>query len=303
MKNIIEHILSLWEIKHNQLLQIAPSVWEINNSYILKIFDKKTRLAKNIKIIEILSEFGIPVANIVYTKTGETYVEYNNNYFLMTKKLQGNNLSYINDKTIAQKIGCAIAKLHIAFIKCEKEFDFPDNCLLREMKGWILETLTNNEWKIISKDEYLKTVELLENTYNFLPKQLIHRDIHLGNFLFLEDNLSGFLDFDLSQKSIRIFDVCYFLSSLLSAKTEEPFSENEWLENVKHVIAGYESINSLSAKEKDAIPCVMECTEILLAAYYIKKEDTKRANIAYNEFQFIKNCETDIKNAINQNVP
>ena len=126
------------------------------------------------------------------------------------------------------------------------------------MKGWICKNLADNGWKILRREEYLKATELLENVYDYLPKQLIHRDVHYGNFLFYEDNLSGYIDFDLSQRNIRIFDICYFLTGLLAEETEEAFTKNEWLEQVESVISGYESITNLSTEEKSAIPCVMK---------------------------------------------
>ena len=200
MKEIIEQILPIWGMESKQLLQIYPSAWEVNHDYVIKVYDDKKELERNIKISEILSECAIPVAKAVLTKTGEKYVEHKNIYFLMSKKLQGNNISDIKDCTIAWKMGCAIAQLHKAFVQCEREIEFWDNSLLKEMKGWIRENLANNEWEILNKEEYTKTVELLESVYEYLPKQLIHRDVHYGNFLFFEGNFSGYIDFDLSQK-------------------------------------------------------------------------------------------------------
>ena len=298
MKEIIEQILPLWGIKSKQLLQIYSSAWEVNHSYVIKVYDDKKQLESNIKISEILLDCAIPVAKTVLTKTGEKYVAYKNNYFLISEKLRGSNISDMKDKTVAEKMGCAIARLHTAFIKCEREVEFWDNSLLDEMKGWIQENLTNNEWKILNEEDYLKTVESLESVYDHLPKQLIHRDVHFGNFLFFEGNLSGYIDFDLSQRNIRIFDICYFLTGLLAEETDDAFTEIEWIEYVKSVIAGYESIIHLSEKEKNAIPCVMECIEILFIAYFISMNDTKHADDAYNVFCVIQNCENDIKNAI-----
>ena len=100
----------------------------------------------------------------------------------------------------------------------------------------------------------------------------------------------------MSQRNIRIFDICYFLAGLLAEETDDAFTKIEWIENAKSVIAGYESIINLS--EKYAIPCVMECIEILFVAYFINMNDTKHANDAYNVFRFIQNCESEIKNAI-----
>lgn len=298
MKEIIEQILSLWGIENRQLSQIYPSAWEINHSYVIKIYDNEEQLKRNIKILAILSSCNIPVAEIVLTKTGEKYVKCENAYFFMSKKLPGNNITDIKDKIMAHKMGSAIAQLHKAFLTCEKEIEFWDNSLLTEMNGWVKDVLINNDWQTVTKEEYSTTVALLDNVYNSLPKQLIHRDVHFGNFLFYEGNLSGYIDFDLSQRNIRIFDICYFLTGLLAEETGDSFTKNEWFENMNAVIAGYESITNLSTKEKNAIPCVMECIEILFVAYFISIKDTKHAMNAYNVFHFIQDCKYDIENAL-----
>ncbi|MDE7312717.1 MAG: phosphotransferase [Eubacterium sp.] len=298
MKEIIKQILPLWEMEGGQFLQIYPSAWEINHDYVIKVYDDKKQLERNIKISEILSGCKIPVAKIVPTKTGETYTAYQDSYFLMSKKLQGSPVCDLKNKTVAWKMGCAIAKLHRAFVQCEKEVAFWDNSLLKEMKGWVRENLAKKEWKLLGEAKYEHTVKRLENVYPSLPKQLIHRDVHFGNFLFFEGNLSGYIDFDLSQRNIRIFDICYFLTGLLTEETEDAFTKKEWLENVQAVMEGYESIIQLSETEKQAIPCVMECIEILFTAYYFGVSDTKRANDAYDAFCLIQNCESDIENRI-----
>ena len=134
--------------------------------------------------------------------------------------------------------------------------------------------------------------------YDCLPKQLIHRDVHWGNFLFFEGNLSGYIDFDLSQRNIRIFDICYFLAGLLAEETDDAFTKEDWLEWVKSLIDGYESVISLSPEEKSAIPCVMECIEILCTAYFISIKDKKRAQDASHIFHLIQTYENDILNAL-----
>ena len=166
---------------------------------------------------------------------------------------------------------------------------------MQEMKGWVRENLMKNDWQPVSEAEYLKTVGQLESVYDALPKQLIHRDVHFGNFLFQEGSFSGYIDFDLSQKNIRIFDLCYFLAGLLAEEPPEAFIREEWLEIVKAVIAGYESVTKLSGQEKGAVCCVMQCIEILFAAYFIGEQDIKSAEDARRIFGFIQNSEEDLK--------
>ncbi|MDE5939459.1 MAG: phosphotransferase [Lachnospiraceae bacterium] len=294
MQGIIEEIVPLWGMENRQVRQIYPSVWEINHTYVVKRYDDKEQLERNIKILHILSASSIPVADLIPAKNGDDYVVYKDAYFLMSGKLRGSNIADIKDPAIAYQMGCAIARLHRAFINCEKEMEFWDNSLIKEMRGWVRETLANSEWQMVSQEEYAETVKALEAVYDDLPKQLIHRDVHFGNFLFYEGELSGYIDFDLSQRNIRIFDICYFLTGLLSEETDDAFTKKEWLESVKSVVAGYESSLPLSEKEKSAIPCVMECIEMLCAAYFVRVKDTKRADDACRICRLIQSGESDI---------
>ena len=296
MKELIEQILPLWGIEGGEISQIYPSAWEVNHSYVIKVYSEQAPLDRNIRISTILSDCHIPVAEIALTKTGEKYVRCQDTYFLMSGKLEGSNLVDLKDTEMARKMGCAIAQLHKAFIRCEREIEFWDNSLLQEMEGWIRDNLIKNEWQPVSESEYFQTLAQLKKVYDRLPRQLIHRDVHFGNFLFLDGDFSGYIDFDLSQKNIRIFDVCYFLAGLLAEAAPEPLTRNEWLEHVKSVIAGYESVTPLSGAEKEALPYVMECIEILFAAYYTGTEDTIHAIEACNIFHFIQNCESAFKN-------
>ncbi len=304
MEETIREILPLWGMEGADFSQIYPSAWEIAGSHVLKVYTDRKPLERNIKISAILLDCGIPVAEAVPAKTGDLYIECRNTYFVMTKKLQGNNLTDIRDKKLAREMGCAMARLHAAFQKCERDISFEDdlfwdNSLLKEMQGWIRENLAKNQWQPVSQAEYSRAVGQLERIYDALPRQLIHRDVHFGNFLFREGCFSGYIDFDLSQKNIRVFDLCYFLAGLLTEETQEAFAREEWLEIVKAVIAGYESVTALSGQEKEAVCCVMECIEILFAAYFIGNKDTKLANDAYEIYCFIRNSETDLKRCIN----
>ncbi|MDE6280380.1 MAG: hypothetical protein K2M15_01075 [Oscillospiraceae bacterium] len=110
---MIEQILPLWGIENGQLLQISPSAWVIDDSYVIKVYDDKNKLERNIKASTILLGCGVPVAEIVFTKMGEEYVERQNAYFLMSKKMKGSNISDIKDTGMAWKNGlCNCAAAH-----------------------------------------------------------------------------------------------------------------------------------------------------------------------------------------------
>lgn len=297
MEKIIRKVLVLWGIETKRISQVYSSSWMVNDSCVVKIYYDQKQLDRNISILERLAECGIPAARILLTKSGEKYVEYENTYFLVTNKLLGSNLSDIRDRKLAGQMGCAIAQLHKALLECEKVIEIWDNSLLTEMRGWIKEKLEGDGWRTIERGEYLEITGQLERMYDGLPKQLIHRDVHFGNFLFSDGELSGYLDFDLSQRNIRIFDICYLCAGLL-AEEEFGLKKDEWIDAVAGVIAGYESVNELNEQEKAAISCVMECIEILFAAYFIGEKDVECAGNARDVLHFIRGCERDIETAI-----
>jgi len=62
-------------------------------------------------------------------------------------------------------------------------------------------------------DDYITTFGEL---FDKLPKQLIHRDPNPSNILFDGGEVTGFIDFDLSHRNIRLLDPCYCATGILS---------------------------------------------------------------------------------------
>ncbi len=291
-------IMPKWNLKGEYLVQKYPTVWEVDHSYMVKIYDNKEQLERNIKILSQLLDCGLPVAKIVFASSGQTYVMDDGKYYLMTRKLKGSNMTNIYDLNLAWQMGAVIGQLHVAFQKCESKISFWDNSLLNEMKGWIPENLIKNQWYLISENEYLETLHVLEAGYGCLPKQLIHRDVHFGNFLFSDGKFSGYIDFDLSQRNIRIFDLCYFLTGLLTEESGLYLHDEVWLQIVKHVVGGYESAQKLLMCEKNILPCVMKCIEILFVAYFVSIDDLRCAKDAATVFHHIQEHEQEIMQVV-----
>ena len=103
---------------------------------------------------------------------------------------------------------------------------------------------------------------------------------------------------DLSQKNIRIFDLCYFVLSVLSEKDKFEITEEKWFDFLKNVFAGYSKIITLTTEEKESAVFVMECIELLFLAYFESQEDSALAQNTYNVFKFIKSNERRITKAI-----
>ena len=121
--------------------------------------------------------------------------------------------------------------------------------------------------------------------------------MHLGNFLFDNMQFSGYIDFDLSQSNIRIFDICYFLLGLLLQEDNNQVNEERWFEILSQVINGYDSLVNLKQVERCSVSCVMKNIELLFVAYFLGVGDDKLAKDSADLFHFISENEEKILNA------
>ena len=218
-------------------------------------------------------------------------------YWILTTKLKGSNIVNMAscDKEWFVQMGRIIANLHKAFNKCEDEIEYWNNSLLGEMESWVSDNLFKKELDYISREDIVNTIDELKKVDKELPRNLIHRDVHLGNFLFDKGKFSGYIDFDLSQKNIRIFDLCYFLLGLLLEEEENKVSEERWFEIVRYIVNGYDSEMRLSEVEKYSIPVVMKNIELLFVGYFIGEKDEVAAIESAKLFYFVKDNEKKIR--------
>jgi Putative homoserine kinase type II (protein kinase fold) len=275
-KEINQILYKHWDIQNEVIKQIYNSAWQIGDSYILKTGNKIGWLNSNISVIRALAEHNVPVAEIVKTINGSDYVLEDDNYFLLSKRIEGEHITDIytdNYKELGHTIGEVIGRLHTAFLKCQEEISCYDNNFYNEITGWVMQTFHDKNIIKIPCNMLEECISQLEDIYPKLPRQLIHRDIHLGNMLFQNNLLSGYIDFDLSQINARIFDLCYMSLSLLVGNLRDKSKTLKWFEIVDTIVAGYNSINTLTVDEKKAVPVMMIAIEMLFVAYFANNDD------------------------------
>lgn len=291
----IKSLLSKWNLQNENIAQIYSTVWQIGENYVMKVYNEPESLKRNIMINVHLESMGIPVGKILCTAKGEQYIEDNGQYFFVAGKLQGSNIISLKfGEKVAKEMGEIIARLHIAFRSLEKSVELWNNRLLDEMNGWVRESFERSDFMNVSREDFELVVKNLERSYEELPDGLIHRDVHLGNFLFDGRKFSGYIDFDLSQKNIRVFDLCYFSLSILSEREKFEIDEEKWFEFTQNVFAGYNEIITLTSEEKESAVFVMECIELLFLAYFEGQEDVDLAKRSHDVFKFLKENERRI---------
>jgi Ser/Thr protein kinase RdoA (MazF antagonist) len=98
--------------------------------------------------------------------------------------------------------------------------------------------------------------------------QLIHRDAHPGNMLFLDGELSGWLDFEIMVRGPRLFDLCYCSTSLLIYGFDDPVKRQAWHGLVRALVEGYDQVSPLTPVERGSIRLMQMCIEVIFISWF-----------------------------------
>lgn len=296
---MMEEIVKEWNLKDCPK-QIYHSTWSVKETYVLKEYSDRNLLLRNIQMHKTLREAGVTVPEICPLADGKEFYVKNDKMYLLTTKLKGKNIIDIDqlEEDWFYNFGRILAKLHIAFRECEKTISFWNNSLLEEMEGWVTRNLDEFAPEYLPENEIKESIRQLSEVYRELPKQLIHRDVYLGNFLFDDKQFSGYIDFDLSQSNIRIFDICYFLLGILMQEDNNRVKKEFWFRIVSQVIEGYDSLADLKQVERQSMACVMKNIELLFVAYFLKIGDEKFAKDSADLFLFVCRNEEKIMDVV-----
>lgn len=281
-------ISTYWDIQEEPVAVVTtPTTWDMNGKYILKNVKTENYAQNNVRFSNALRAEGIPVSSFVSPKTGGDYVITQDGCYLLMEKLAGSHIRdifYQDYESIAFDVGVITAKIHNALtsITHEKEKNVPFD---EELRGWIHKGLSASN--LLTQNEWKRPMEVLLGIYPSLPHQQIHRDLHYGNLLFEENRLTGVLDFDLGKYDARLFDIAYFLLGQLMEQSDLLAIKDRWLVFIQQFLSGYESITLLEREEKEALPFMMQCIELLFIVFWEQQSNQKAAMESVRIFRFL----------------
>ena len=238
----------------------------VGDGFVLKYTANLGKLKKHIEVSTALESIGLLAAVPVTTIDGAQYVQEGEVYFYLTRRLPGEQM--VSNRFGAgdgRFVGEIIGQLHLALSKVEDFVSEAD--LLATVRDW---ALPKAKAALKLSDgfcgEYLDTFAAL---YPDLPRQIIHRDPNPGNIICADDQW-GFIDFELAERNVRIYDPCYAATAVLS----ETFGQNndKWLEIYRDIICGYDSVAHLTDKERRAIPYVILANQFVCVAWFAEQD-------------------------------
>ncbi len=246
----------------------------IGDHYVLKFTSSFEKMKINITLADALENAGLCAAPPIHTKQSKPYVLDGEIYFYLTKRLPGKQSVtadfYAEEgPALAQFIGRILGQLHEALEK----LDYPvhDADLLNALSDNTLQSAAH----ILSLNSVLcsELLSKLQTLNTKLPRQIIHRDPNPGNII-CDGDMWGFIDFDLSERNIRIFDPCYAATAILSEScTDGKPEQNEiWFSIYRNIFLGYDSVAALSSEEWEAVPYVLLANQLLCVTWFAQQE-------------------------------
>ncbi|MDC1344967.1 homoserine kinase [Candidatus Pelagibacter ubique] len=223
------------------------------NKFILTIFEKRVKkkdLPFFMNLMEKLNHKKIICPKPLRTKKGTHITNIKTKSACIVTFLEGKDKTILNNKNCFD-VGKNIAKFHKVTTK--------------------LKLYRQNSMSIHRLNDLLKTIKFksnqitpnLKNTLNLclkdiknkwpknLPQGIIHGDLFIDNIFFNKNKFSGFIDFYFSSNDYLIYEIAICINALCFDKKKNKFVMNS--SKIKNLINGYESIRTLSKKEKDAL--------------------------------------------------
>ena len=254
--------------------KVSENVWSIGEDYILKTGSRE-RILMNLKVAKALAAQGFAASTPVPSKLGEEYLD-KEQVFVLTRGIKGDPLSKSDRfgesrREFGKKYGESIARLHKALTVIESEIQPNEQKLYTHVTKWALPEVRkqNIQFNMGLPDtffeDYINNFSVL---FDKLPKQLIHRDPNPSNILFDGGEVTGFIDFDMSERNVRLWDPCYCATGILSERRGIDDIYEKWTDILEGIIHGYDNVNRLTFEEKQAMFYVICSIQMICVAYF-----------------------------------
>ena len=243
-------------------------------SFILKRNADAATAATALHLLTCLSARGLPVPTLLPTRDGRQCVTRDGVCFYLAPRLPGRITEDHygpGAEHRAAAFGEAIARLHQALARCDEPSACREFDLVAELHGPIKQVLcteaARDTWRRI-EHVHVALAHELEGLVAQLPKQIVHRDAHPGNMLFDGERVSGYLDFDMVRRCVRIYDLAYCSTAMLMGGFSDPSKRPSWLALLRELVRGYESTSRLTPVERGALPAVQLMIELDFIAFH-----------------------------------
>ena len=254
--------------------------WQVGDSCYLKT-NERSKMIRNIKIAKALTKQGLSSEfTPIPTKQGDDYLD-GEHIFLLTRKLgEPLNLRPLTDDEIGRlennelreqhgfQLGQAIARLHKALRSVQDDVKPYEGNLYEQGKNAI--PIVKKYDMGIGDNFFHAYIENFGRLYNKLPRQLIHGNLCGDTAVYENGEVTGFKGFETYNLSFpRLYDITWGAGEI----NTKPLI-GDYLNTLTQMLRGYDSINPLTAEEKQSVYYVLCATYLKGCGYYTETAET-----------------------------
>ncbi len=213
--------------------------------YVLTIFEQLTLedLPYFLELMAFFSEENIPTAHPIADSQNEYIRILNGKPAALVKRLNGVSIDIANVKQ-CQEIGIQMAKMHLS----SKQFKFSREASRNE--DWRIQTsklvmpkLNKDEQALLNRElNYIKTTKV-----GHLDTSVIHADLFRDNVLFIDDEVTGIIDFYYAYNGFSIYDLAVTVNDWCTSG-----DINRDKENIVAFLMAYQTIRYIEKNERNA---------------------------------------------------
>ena len=248
--------------------------WRVDGQYLLRTGDRALCM-RELRTARALADQGFGATAIVPTLDGQDYLD-GEEVFLLSRVGSDEPLSveacYGPDSPV-HAVGQAIARLHAALSAVDAPCDRGD--LLGDALGWALPMVQKQDaqWGMgLGERFFADWKERFQALYPALPRQMIHHNLSPSYLLMRDGQAEGFTQFEMMKEEVRLFDVCYAATAILSETADEALYP-AWLDVLEALLKGYDSVSPLTAEEKQAVYGLLCAHQMICVAYFGEQEE------------------------------
>ena len=251
--------------------EVSDNAVYAGEDYVLRACQDAGACGMMAALADALVQRGVPAAQVIPLPDGRLSVPMCGVQVMLQKRIPGEPLRtpalLADPEKSGDAIGRALAGLHLALADMEGTEADPlvdDMDMAGHLLGWAYPKARTFLPEAFPAD-FPARVEALQN----LPRSIVHRDPNPSNLIASPAGV-GFIDFDLSARTCRLFDPCYTITAVLSESfgREDMVWEKTWPAFAKAVLKGYDAVSPLTEEEWQAAPTLMMGNELLALAAF-----------------------------------
>jgi len=214
--------------------------------YVLTIFEQLTseELPYFLKLMAFYAEAGLPTAHPITDNQNQYINILHSKPAALVKRLNGVSVDIANAAQCKQ-VGMQMARMHVSSEKFSMSRQASRNKEWRNQTAKLVMPKLNKEEQILLQNEldYLETKKI-----DSLYTSVIHADLFRDNVLFIDDELTGIIDFYYAYNGFSIYDLAVAINDWCT--TGEKGRDRE---NITALLLAYQTIRTIEQNERDSL--------------------------------------------------